>query len=306
MTRVCFVGQREYFEACALSAPAGGLEPVFVDHRGGVDPSTMLARVRAAAPGVVVVFRPEIVPPGAFEELDAVTLGFTTEPLPRGPRVHPDQDFGLRELHQADPAQFDRIVSFDPLSAAASPVPVWRSVPLPVDDRFYRPVRAAGHPPRVVFIGFSTPHRERWLIDAKHHFDVVHIAWGLHGDALREQFARTDVAINLHLGPFPSFENRVCLHLAAGHLVLTEPLSPRHGLVPGADYVEMTRPDQLVALIGRVRAVPDAFDAVRREGRRSAERFRASRVWPRVVGDLLADVAAFGSVRRRSEPLAAR
>ena len=54
-----------------------------------------------------------------------------------------------------------------------------------------------------------------------------------------------DVAINVHNEPYPSFENRVCLHLAAGHLVLSEPLSPTHGLEPGIDYVEFHRPQQL-------------------------------------------------------------
>jgi hypothetical protein len=38
---------------------------------------------------------------------------------------------------------------------------------------------------------------------------------------------------------------------------------------------------------------------VRIRGRRAAERFRASRVYPRLVEDLLADLAAFGSNRRR-------
>jgi hypothetical protein len=32
-------------------------------------------------------------------------------------------------------------------------------------------------------------------------------------------------------------------------------------------------------------------------GRRKAEQFRASRVYPRLVADLLADVRAFGSAR---------
>jgi hypothetical protein len=36
---------------------------------------------------------------------------------------------------------------------------------------------------------------------------------------------------------------------------------------------------------------------VRVRGRRKAEQFRASRVYPRLVADLLADVRAFGSPR---------
>jgi hypothetical protein len=39
------------------------------------------------------------------------------------------------------------------------------------------------------------------------------------------------------------------------------------------------------------------WHAVRVRGRRKAEQFRASRVYPRLITDLLADVRAFGSPR---------
>lgn len=302
MTRVAFVGQRTYFEATALSAPAGGLEPSFVDHRGGADPGAMLARLAELAPDVVVVFRPEILPAGALDGVPALTLGFNTEPLPRGDgaAAHPDQLWRLSELAQTDTAQFDRIITFDPLSAAAAPpgLDVWRSVPLPVDDRLFAPVRPAADPPLVGFIGYSTDHREAWLVDAKHHFDVLHVAHGIAGEALRGLFGRLDVALNLHGHPYPSFENRVCLHLAAGHLVISEPLSPTHGLEPGIDFLEVRSPHQLLLAVQRLREGRTTYDAVRRRGRRKAEVFRASRVWPRLLADLTRDVAAFGSGRR--------
>jgi hypothetical protein len=292
---VAYVGQRQYFTSCVPPDAA------FVEHRGGADPGPMLRALGELAPDVVVVFRPEIVPAGAFDGLDAVTLGFNTEPLPRGDDAHPDQAFRLGELAQTDVGQFDRIITFDPLSAEAAHaagIPVWRSLPLPVHDAFFQPVRPAPHPPRLVFVGYSTEHRERWLIDVKHHFDLFHVAHGLHGEKLRELFARTDVAINLHGEPYPSFENRVSLHLAAGHLVISEPLSPTHGLEPGVDFLEVRSPRALVESVVSVRAYPDLWSTVRHRGRRKAEMFRASRVWPRVLDDLRRDLAAFGSQRR--------
>ena len=39
------------------------------------------------------------------------------------------------------------------------------------------------------------------------------------------------------------------------------------------------------------------WHAVRVRGRRKAEQFRASRVYPRLIADLLADLRAFGSQR---------
>jgi len=305
--RVAFVGQEAYFSSCAMPAPAGGVTPSFVDHRAGGDPEPMLRALREQAPDVVVVFRPEIVPPGAFAALDAVTLGFTTEPLPRdvgAAQPHPDLLVRLQELAGTDMTQFDRVVSFDPLSAPAAAqvgVDIWRSLPLPVSDRVYG--TAPRHPaprPRIAFIGYSTAHRERYLVEAKHHHDVLHFASGLFGDRLLEQFGRTDVAINLHGEPYPTFENRVSLHLAAGHLVLSEPLSPTHGLEPGIDFLEFSSPDGLLGLVDGVHAQPDAFRAVRLRGRRKAEQFRASRVWPRLLADLQVDVAAFGTRRVRA------
>jgi hypothetical protein len=289
-----------YFGSCALSAPAGGLEPAFVDHRGGADPPALWRRLAELRPEVVVVFRPEIVAPGLFNDLDALTLGFSTEPLPRDGAPHPDQLVRLRELEEVDATQFDRVVTFDPLSAAAAEafVPVWRSLALPVDDRLFAPVGPWGRPPRVLFVGYATEHRERFLLDAKHEFDLLHVAWGLHGDALRERFARSDVALNVHHSAYPSFENRVLLHLAAGHLVLSEPLSPPHGLRPGVDLLEVRTPEELRRVIRAVREAPEGFDAIRRHGRRSAERFRASRVWPRLIADLVRDVRVFGGRAR--------
>ena len=105
------------------------------------------------------------------------------------------------------------------------------------------------------------------------------------------------VGINLHNEPYPSFENRVCLHLAAGHLVLSEPLSPPHGLEPGIDYLVVNGPWDIVAAIDALRRFPGVYHRVRVRGRRKAERFRASHVYPRLMRDLLADVATFGTER---------
>ncbi len=107
-----------------------------------------------------------------------------------------------------------------------------------------------------------------------------------------------DVGINLHNEPYPSFENRVCLHLAAGHLVLTEPLSPAHGLEPGIDFLEIR--DGKAAAATRSGSwgafrTPGAASACAGGARPSSS--APPRVWPRLLADLLADVAARGGRR---------
>jgi len=176
--RLAFVGQRTFFEACALS----DARSAFFEFRKGGDADRLLADLEAFAPHVVVVFRPEILPHGCFASLRAVTLGWLTEPIPRGTTsAHPDQQRRLWELRQVDASNFDRVVSFDPLIAetASGVLDVWRSLPLPCADRYYLPVRPLGGRPRALFVGRSTPHREYFLTPVKHHYDVLHMAFGV-------------------------------------------------------------------------------------------------------------------------------
>jgi hypothetical protein len=299
--RLAFVGQSTFFQACSLEERSARITTRFVEFRAGADADAMVAAVREHRPHAVVVFRPEIVPAGALADLRAPTLGLLTEPIPRTPgrRVHHDLRRRRADLAGLDPANFDRIISFDPLIVPTADefMPVWRSVPIPVADRLYADVRRIEGRPRLLFIGRSTPHREAFLAHTRGEFDVLHVAFGLAGTELEETMRAHDVAINVHNEPYPSFENRVCLHLAAGHLVISEPLSPRHGLEPGIDYLEVTRSDDLLRVARTLSKFPDAYHRVRVRGRRTAEDYRASRVWPRLVSDLLSDLAAFGTHR---------
>lgn len=301
--RVAFVGQGVFFRQCALELPGGGLEPVFLDFRAAAAPEPLLARLQELDPDVVLVFRPEIVAPGLFDSLRALTIGYLTEPLPRaGGGEHPDLKQRMWWLEQVDAGNFDRIVSFDPLIAetASSVLPVWRSLPIPVADSLFMDVRRRADPPRLLFVGRSTEHREQLLAPIKRAHPIVHIGHGLFGEQLLRFLRRADVQLNLHNNPYPSFENRVCIALAAGHLVISEPLSPRHGLQPGIDYLEAEDAARLLELVDELVADPGAFMDVQRAGRAEAERFRASSVYPALVRDALADVAEHGSARRRS------
>jgi len=301
-TSVAFVGQSVFFRQCALEQPAGDLEPTFLDHRAGVAAEPLLAQLEALDPDVVLVFRPEIIKPGLFESLRAVTIGYLTEPLPRRNGVkHVDLHQRLWWLEQVDAANFDRIVSFDPLivETAEDVVPVWRSLPLPVADSLFTDVRERAVPPRLLFVGRSTEHREELLAPVKRAHPIVHIGHGLFGPELARVLLAADVQLNLHNNRYPSFENRVCIALAAGHLVISEPLSPTHGLTVGADYLEVDTPESLVSLVDQLAEDPAAHVAVQLAGRRQAERFRASHVYPQLVHDVLADVALHGGRRGR-------
>jgi hypothetical protein len=287
--RVAFVGQRVFFELSSLEHPVDGIEPTFIDFRQDADPRPLRARLEALDPDVIWVWRPEIVPPGLLSGLRARKVGYLTEPLPRPGEAKPHRDLTqrLEYLRAADRSTYDRIVSFDPLivPTAERHLPVWRSLPIPVADRVYG---ASEGGTQAVFVGRSTEHRETFLGPAKHDFDVMHVAHGFTGERLIGLLRESAIVINLHNEPYPTFENRVATSLAAGALVVSEPLSPTHGLRPGADYVEVSTPWDLWRVLAEARRAPGAFAATRAAGRREAERFRASRVFPRVVADLLA------------------
>ena len=299
--RLALVGQATFFETC-LPPSSRWLDPSFHEFRRDGDVDRLLARLHALKADVVCVFRPELIPAGALHGLDALTLGFLTEPLPREAMGAPHEDLERRlwELGHVDASNFDRIVAFDPFiaPAASSSLDVWRSIPLPVGDRYFRPVGAPlrGRP-RLLFVGRSTPHRERVLMDVKHRYDLLHLAFGVGASELEQAMREHDVGINVHNQHYPSFENRVCLHLAAGHLVLSEWLSPSHGLEAGMDFIEITGPGSLWQAVEMLGRFPGLWHRVRVRGRLKAEQFRASRVWPRLLHDAIADVAAFGTAR---------
>jgi hypothetical protein len=299
--RLAFVGQTTYFAACSMQAPAGGVLPLFVEFRAGADAEKMLASLRAFDPDVVVVFRPEIIPAGAFADIAALTVGFLTEPLPRVEGgAHADLERRLEDLRAVDAQNFDRIVSFDPLMAATAEaiMPVWRSLPLPVSDRLFLGAHVRSDPPKMLFVGRSTPHREELLMPAKHEHDVIHIAHGVTDDRLLGYLSEVDVGLNIHNEAYPTFENRVSVCCAAGLVVVTEPLSPTHGLEPGIDYLEVHNFQDLLVALFELRRNIGAYRRVRVRGRAKAEQFRASRVYPALVRDAMLDVRAFGSPRR--------
>jgi len=293
--RVAFVGQSVYFRQCSLEQPAEGVQPTFVDFRAGAPPLPLLAKLQELDPDLVLVFRPEIIPHALFDQLRAVTVGYLTEPLPRdGGRKHRDLRQRLYWLGQVDPGNFDRVISFDPLIAetAANVLPVWRSLALPVADSLFMALRRRSEPARLLFVGRSTAHREKLLAPVKQAYPIAHFGHGLFGTQLYGVLAAADVQLNLHNHPYPSFENRVCSAMAAGHLVISEPLSPSHGLGAGRHYLEVDTPQSLRALVDELSGDADAYADVQAAGRREAENFRASLVYPQLMRDALADVAA--------------
>jgi hypothetical protein len=305
--RIVFVGRATEERKWTLTAPAAGLEPSFVDHRG----DDVVERVAAQRPDVVVVFGPERLQRDVARALPGLTVACLLDQLP-GPLTVDTSPWrtgeALDETIAAsdgdvgaafDAGGYDRVLATDARVARLGLRDVvWRSPPLAVDDALYR---LPGPPPtlcRPLFIGESTPHREAFLVDAKHNYDLRHYAFGLADDRLARVLGETTVGVVMAPGPFTTFEPNTALHLAAGHLLLAGPLVPPRGLESGLDHLSFDTHGDLMRLLFEIEHFPGAYEAVRQRGRVRAEEFRASRIWPRLVRDLLLDIEAFGSPRR--------
>ncbi|MCW3003210.1 MAG: hypothetical protein JWQ20_2508 [Conexibacter sp.] len=284
-----FLGREIDHRPWILSAAVGDVVPTFVDHPAGAAPDDLLDAVRATTPDAIVAFTPGDVPADALAETGALTLAVVTATFAPGVddvwHVHSDLPAA-----PALPQGYDRVLTTDPLLARAAGA--WRSAPLPVDDARFADAPSAGHELRAVFAGEHTPWRGYWLDEASEHYGLRHLSGAEIGG---EEFRDATVGLCLREArEQPAFPATALLHLAAGHLLITEPLRPARGLEPGLDHLEVREPIELMHLLHQVRKRPAAFEHIRLRGRARMELFRASAVWPRVLADLAADVAAYG------------
>jgi len=291
MTRAAFVGAPVWLDGCAPTQTVHGVMPerFAIFGESGAEPAlTAIARFR---PHVTVVFDPVSLPAEALSAIGGVTLGVLMDGLPDG---------GDSRRLQG----IDRLVSFDPALTGASigDSELWRAIPPPVSDLLFDEVRPLRRAPRAMSIGSSSAHRERMLLPAKHHHDLLQVIHGVSGEPLHELLAESDVGVFVAREPGGGFGLQVGMHLAAGHLLLAEALTPAHGLERNLDYLQFDSPEGLVSVLDRLARFPRMHERIRFRGRLKAEQYRASRMFGRLAHDLLSDVAAFGSHRSARLP----
>jgi hypothetical protein len=281
--RVAFLGAAAWLDGCCPSVPAGGLIPERFEIGASARIESALSATQAFKPDVTIVFEPPCIPAEALEELPGVTLGVLVGSTP-GP--------GVAEAASG----LDRIVSFFPAltGTAVGAAKIWRAIPPPVGDELFGEVRRVDGRPRAMSVGRSTEHREWMLMPAKHHHDLLQVLHGVSGPSLVELLREYDVGVYVAPEPGGGFGHQVGMHLAAGHLLLAETLTPAHGLERNIDYLHVDSPDGLVRVLDRLGRFPEMHQRIRVRGRLKAEQYRASRLFSRVARDLLADVSVFG------------
>jgi hypothetical protein len=283
--RAAFLGPRTWLRNGVPEAAVHGfLSACFPVALGDPTGAQTLQRVRRFAPHVTVLFDPAALPPELLEAIPGLGLAVILE-----------QEGEEREPISLPPSIVRR-VSFSPHLTGTQRLggTVWRSIPPPVGDRFFKPVRPLHNAPRSCSIGRSTDHREWMLMPAKHEHDLLQGVHGLEGRDLEGMLDSHDVGVHVAARAGGPFGPQVGLHLAAGQLLLSEALEPAHGLEHDIDYLQFDSPDALVWMLERLSRFPEMHQRIRVRGRMKAEQYRASTLFARLSRDLLADVSAFG------------
>jgi hypothetical protein len=299
--RILFVGQSEYFSSCGLSK-SNWAETVFVHFRHETDQAYIVQAICDFQPAVVICFRPEFIAPGLFRKVTALTVGFTSEPVPHSDSDrHPDLQRRLSYLEKMDSSNFDRLVHFDVESLdflRKMGYPYWRAQPLPLDWGLYETHVSLRERRGAIFVGRATPYRDRFLDLPKRDFNVAHLAHGIDGADLKQFLSRSLIGINLHNEDYPGFENRVLYHFACGNLLLTQKLYPSYGLERDEDYLGFETPEQLYTLVKDILSDPALFEGIRAFGAIKAKKlFSSEEVYKSLIDDLYLDVAAYGRPR---------
>ena len=296
--RLLFIGQSEYFAKCALSRSEWA-SCSFVHFRYGIDQQYIVYGIQQFQPDVVICFRPEVIHRGLLRTVPALTLGFTTEPVPRqeGDR-HEDLLRRLGYLSELDISNFDRIVHFDALSVdflRSKGIPVWKAQPLPLDWSLYSREVPLWERDGAIFVGRGTPYRDRFLDVAKRDFNIKHLAHGVDGHDLCNLLSHAIVGINVHNEDYAMFENRVLYHFACGNLVVTQSLSPSYGLEDQEDHIQFNTPDQLYSILDDIFKIPTLYEGIRHFGVAKAKvLFDSNHVYKRLIDELFWDVKLYG------------
>ena len=157
--------------------------------------------------------------------------------------------------------------------------------PLPVNDAIFRnDSLMIPDPSTGVFVGQVTERRRLFLQELKSRYSWTVID---HGTQWLDP-TPFSIGINIHAGNFSNHEHRIFCHMANGQLVLDEGGGFHYGLFQGIHRLVFRGPESLVALVQAIACDPTPAKRVQLRARREVERYRSSRVWPRIILNALA------------------
>ena len=287
---VVFLGQSLYFRQAGIEHNFLDVTCRFVSYTHGEDPSVALKKLHELNPEIVIVFRPELF--AEFESFfeERIAVGYFTEPLPSKMTTESEDlearyDFLIHSFPNMMNV-FDLFIGYNPIFSESleSLFPIWGYFPIPVRDDLILPSDSDSNelsPDTGIFVGRYTSYRSKFLDPIKHKY-----GWTVLESAHLVDLLPYSIALNLHNNSYRNFENRNFLHMALGHLVLSEPQSPTLDISPGFTHLEFSDVDELIDLLSYIKCNSSDVEQIKSNGRKFVHRYSASNVWGKLLTDM--------------------
>ena len=239
-------------------------------------------------PDYVVYFRPDLFPEFTKKVSKIYAgprIGFLTEPVTHKRFSSPD-NIRERKHHLLSTVQMCEVdfwycYTNELAEFVNGKINVQSVRPLPVNDKLF--ARTSDFldfkDPTFVHVGRLNDYRMSYLNSIKEICDPVIIENGIPISDLVKFLKGGIVGINLHVGPINNFENRVLLHMARNHLVISQVLKPDFGLLPGCEYFVFESPGELAESVKNSQEIPELANWIASRGHQFAQKFRASKQW---------------------------
>ncbi len=293
MKSIAFLGQKGYFHASSFTGQNSQISGKFFDvGRDGTqsdeEVSKILKKLIDYQPDYLVYFRPDLYPSftrKVSEVYAGPRIGFLTEPVTHKKFSSPD-NIRERKRHllstlKSCEVDFWYCYTNELADFVSAKVTVQSVRPLPVNDKLF--VGASNRldfsQPTFVHLGRLNEYRMSYLNSIKENCNPIIIENGVPISDLEKFVKSSIVGINLHVGPINNFENRVLLHMARNHLVMSQVLRPDFGLLPGCEYIYFETQDELAVAVNDCQENPELAKWVASRGHMFAQKFRASKQW---------------------------
>jgi hypothetical protein len=260
-----------------------------------------------------VFFRGELLPVEVLNALSGIRVNLSSEPFPKiinQSLVYTEDSLNRFEFFlRIFDRPYDYIFHYDEVSKAFfenQGIELSGFFPFPLATEVIKPASVAKKWD-IFFSGRSTTHRDQFFNPLKRDFNFLHINHGVVGPDLLDFVHQCKISLNIHAENEISWEPRTTFMLAAGSLMISEPLSRTCPLRPGIDFIEINDPWQAYETCRQVLANYEAYKHIAESGRKRVVDVLSSRkTFPVFFNDLMEGkykAASFNSNRLKLQPL---
>ncbi len=310
--KVAFIAQPEYFDFHYREVLEDLYTVDYFPNSFSEDPVFFQKLIDFNA-DINIFFRGELVPVDVLNMLNGINVNLSSEPFPKiinRSLIYTEDSlnrfkFFLRIFERP----FDYIFHYDEISKTffeKQGIELSGYFPFPVATEVIKPARLQKKWD-IFFSGRSTPHRDDYFGPLKRDFNFLHINHGVVGPDLLEFIHKCKIAVNIHAENEISWEPRTQFLMAAGALLVSEPLSQTCPLQPGVDYIEVKDQFEMYNICQKILHNYDDFTCIAENGRKRIETELSSRNnFPVFFDNILNERyqrAAFNDKRLNLEPL---